>query len=392
MGTPCVLDAPCVADSERSAVSGVHQFVPMLHVGDAVGQHTLALQVLLRGAGVVSEIYVERGRPRDRRRSPAWLAATPTLRRRATCSSTSSPPNRCSSPGSSPRAEPLVLNYHNVTPAELFAPWDNALARAQLRAQNQLPLLAGRALLGVAVSEFNHADLVASGFGATVAIPPVLAGRPWASSAPQPERAAAPDQGCRWLVVGRLAPNKAVEDVINALFVYRRIYDAWATLTVVGKPAVAPYAAALADQVAALGLLDAVIFAGRVGDARLAEEYRRADVLVVTSEHEGFCLPVVEAMAHDLPVVAYRRGALPEVLGDAGVLVERKDPATVAGAVSRVCSERQLRRELVAKGRLRLPALGLATAGERLVSLLVAVRERGVRAVADLVAQGPPTA
>ncbi len=391
MGTPCVLDAPCVADSERSAVSGVHQFVPMLHVGDAVGQHTLALQVLLRGAGVDSEIYVERADPetaaitRLARSYPDAASAGDVLVYQFATESVLVP-------WLVARAEPLVLNYHNVTPAELFAPWDNALARAQLRAQNQLPLLAGRALLGVAVSEFNRADLVASGFGATVAIPPVLAGHPWASSAPQPERAAAPDQGCRWLVVGRLAPNKAVEDVINALFVYRRIYDARATLTVVGKPAVAPYAAALADQVAALGLLDAVIFAGRVGDARLAEEYRRADVLVVTSEHEGFCLPVVEAMAHDLPVVAYRRGALPEVLGDAGVLVERKDPATVAGAVSRVCSERQLRRELVAKGRLRLPALGLATAGERLVSLLVAVRERGVRAVADLVAQGPPTA
>jgi glycosyltransferase involved in cell wall biosynthesis len=362
----------------------------MLHVGDAVGQHTVAVCRLLRAAGVESEIYVEREDPETGSLTrPA--SAYPEVASSSDLLVYQFATESVLVPWLVARPEPLVLNYHNVTPPESFAPWDNALARAQLRAQNQLRLLAGRASLGVAVSEFNRADLVAAGFGATVAVPPVLssvvldlldapdapAGSPSGVPGPGVSTGAASSEGSRWLMVGRLAPNKAVEDVIDALFIYRKLHDAGATLTVVGKPAVAAYAAALLDQVAELGLLDAVRFAGRVDDARLGAEYRGADVLVVASEHEGFCLPVVEAMAHGLPVVAYRQGALPEVLGTAGLLVDDKDPATLARAVHRVCSERGLRDEMIVAGRRRLPELKLADAGDRLVSLLLSTRSGG---------------
>ena len=373
-------------------MSGVHQFVPMLHQGDAVGRHTLRLRDLLRGQGVASEIYVERDDPET--------AAT-TLPARSYPGAarpgdvlvyqfaTESP----LVPWLVERTEALVVNYHNITPPEFFAPWDNRLARAQLRARHQLGVLAGRTTLAVAVSEFNRTDLTAAGFASTAVVPPVVGldgqATPDGQAAPNGQAPAAEGagtgtgagtertgrSGSRWLVVGRLAPNKAVEDVVEALFLYRRHHDPGAELLVVGKPAVGAYVKALHEHVAELGLVGAVRFAGRVGDHQLAQAYRRAGVLVVASEHEGFCLPVVEAMAHGLPVVAYREGAVPEVLGDAGVLVERKDPGSLAAAVHRLASDEGLRDELVSAGRRRAEALRLAGAGPRLVELLLAVRD-----------------
>ena len=141
----------------------------------------------------------------------------------------------------------------------------------------------------------------------------------------------------------------------------------------VGRPVVPAYSRALSHFVVELGLAGAVRFAGTLDDGALAAAYRESDVLVVSSEHEGFCLPVVEAMAFGLPAVAHRQGAVPDVLGDAGVLVDDKDPLTVADAVARLQTDAAWRQDRVEAGRRRLGALGLDDAGNRLVELLVAV-------------------
>lgn len=354
-------------------MSGIHQFVPMLHVGDAVGRHAVAVRSVLRGRDYESEIYVELEDPEtagDTRPAAAYPAqASPgdlLVYQFATASGLADL--------LAARSEPLVVNYHNVTPPSLFAPWDDGLARHQVRAQTELARLARRAILGVAVSELNRADLVAQGFAATAVVPPVVelaACRP--AGDPRPPRQA----GARWLAVGRLAPNKAVEDTVAALLAYRCRYDPEAELEVVGKPALSAYATALRQYAAELGLAGAVRFVGGVDDRALAAAYADADVLVVSSEHEGFCLPVVEAMAHGLPVVAYRQGALGEVVGGAGALLDRKDPLTVAEAVHRVQSDPKWRAELLAAGHERLAALGLAGAGARLADLLEAARSGG---------------
>jgi L-malate glycosyltransferase len=355
-------------------MKAVHQFVPMLHVGDAVGKHAAALQDTLRSRGVRSEIYVELDDPDtvDRTR-PAWSypeEAEPgdvLVYQFATASDLAD--------WLGGRPEPLVVNYHNVTPPELFAPWDNGLARHQVRAFAELSALAPRAALGVAVSELNRRDLLQRHFAATAVVPPIVDLRAVGSAEGAVGGGPPRRQGGRWLSVGRLAPNKAVEDTITALLAYRRRHDGEASLLVVGSTPVPAYADALRQYAAELGLADAVRFAGKVDDDALGDAYRTSDVLVVASEHEGFCLPVVEAMAEGLPVVAARRGALPEVLGDAGVLLGHKDPVLTADAVHRLQTDDEWRAAVVAAGHHRLPALGLADAAERLAGLLLAVRD-----------------
>ncbi len=268
------------------------------------------------------------------------------------------------------RSETLVVNYHNVTPPELMAPWDNHLALGQLRAQGDLRLLAPRAALAVADSRYNEAHLAAAGFGATAVISPSAA-LPAVGRAAAEQRAGVPRQGARWLAIGRVSPNKGLESTIAALAVARAHGDPAASLLLVGKPATDSYDAALHRYVADLGLASSVRFAGHASDATVAAAYAGADVLVVTSEHEGFCVPVVEAMAAGLPVVAFDQGAVPEVLGGAGVLVPNKDPYALAGAIAKLLHDPPRRNAVIEAGRRRLAALDLDSAADRFVDLLV---------------------
>jgi glycosyltransferase involved in cell wall biosynthesis len=180
--------------------------------------------------------------------------------------------------------------------------------------------------------------------------------------------------------VGRVSPNKALEHTVAAFAVTRAHHDPHATLTIVGKPATDSYVRALHRYVADLGLSGAVTFTGHAGDDAVAAAYANADVLVVTSEHEGFGVPVVEAMAAGLPVVAFDRGALPEVLGDAGVLVSDKDPYGLASSIHALVGDGGRRAALATAGRERLAELDLDTAADRLIALVCALdAERGPR-------------
>jgi len=360
----------------------------MLHRGDAVGKHTIALREHLLTSGFESDIFVELEDPETASLTRPLEGYAASARPRdvlvyqlATASDMAGWLER--------RPENLVVNYHNVTPAALFAPWDNQLARHQVRATHEVAALAHRATLGVAVSEFNRADLQAAGFAVTAVVPPIV-DLSRAPAGPERDRdpgadpidGAAPgargrrQRGTRWLAVGRIAPNKALQDVIGGLLAYRRSFDSHAELVVVGGAAVPAYASALRRFAADLGLASAVHFVGKLDEPELGCAYRDADVLVVASEHEGFCLPVVEAMAADLPPVAYREGALAEVMGDAGVLLQRKDPIAIASAVHRLLSDEAWHAQVIAAGRARVPQLGLDDAGARLAGLLAAAYNR----------------
>jgi glycosyltransferase involved in cell wall biosynthesis len=356
-------------------VSGIHQFVPVLHHGDAVGRHTLCLRDAIVARGLESRIYVDMIEVGTAAQTtpvveyPAQAEASDTLLYQfATASPMAS--------WLANRRETLVVNYHNITPPELLAPWDNHLALGQVRAQAELALLVDRAALVVADSSYNRDQLVEAGFRETAVIPPsaALGEDVIASGARRGDRVAG-DGGARWLCVGRIAPNKAIEDIVAALLVTRCHGDPDATLLVIGKPATASYVDALQRYVASLGLSGAVTFGGHASDATVAAAYARSDVLVVTSEHEGYCVPVVEAMTMGLPVVAFRQGALPEVLGDGGVLVDSKNPYTLSSTIGRVVADASWREQLAVRAAQRLAELDLGTAADRFATLLLQTRQ-----------------
>jgi glycosyltransferase involved in cell wall biosynthesis len=178
-----------------------------------------------------------------------------------------------------------------------------------------------------------------------------------------------------WLFVGRLAPNKAQHDVIAAFAAYRAEVGAGARLVLVGASSSGLYGLALEELAVSLGVADAVVFAGSVTPGELAAWYRVADVFVCLSEHEGFCVPLLEAMHHRLPVVAFDSSAVPETLAGAGLVVGDKSPVVVAEAVARVVLDSEVAGCLVARGVERLADFDISVTSQIFIDALTPLLE-----------------
>lgn len=339
-------------------MTAVHQFVPTLAPRDAVSNHYLAVQSVLRNAGYRSDIYALEVKPELRKQGKQYRAYKGTKNGERTYllyhSSVGSPV----ADFVLERPEPLLLDYHNITPAQYFLRWEPFVVGQLTLGRRQLEKLAARAALGIADSSYNAAELADLGCERTEVVP-ILLDVATLERVPDPnvvnrlrdERARG---GADWLFVGRIAPNKAQHDVLKAFSAFRQFYDPRARLHLVGGSSSHGYETALRRFITALDLDDAVDLTGAVSDTALAAYYQTCDVLVVCSDHEGFCVPLLEAMYAGLPMVAFAAAAVPETLGDAGILLETKDPLTVATAVQRVLDDAPLRAAMIAAGRRRL--------------------------------------
>ena len=354
----------------------IHQFLPTLAANDAIGMHVMRLRSLLRDAGFGSEIFAEdihdemRGEAHpylDYRRyvqtpSDAWLLYH-------------------SSTGSQ-MAEflveqdvPLLIDYHNITDARYFERWAPVIAQRMRDARDQLYRIAPKARFAVADSSFNRLELEEAGCPRT-AVAPILIdfddyrAEPHARTLARLRRERSRG-GTRWLFVGRMAPNKCQHDVIAAFATYRKVFDPKAQLTLVGGMTTRSYWRALEALAREFELgRDALVLADLVPFPALLAHYLTADVFVCLSEHEGFNVPVLEAMHFGVPVVAYAVTATPETVGDAGLLLEDKDPLVVAAAVDRVVKDPALRASLTDAGHQRVEHFSMANSGRRMIEAI----------------------
>ncbi len=239
-----------------------------------------------------------------------------------------------------------MLLSHNVTPARWFWDYEPTVAIHCQLGRAQLPEYAARADVVAGVSRYNANEL-----GSDVVIPILFD--------PSTLGAAGDDAGSsvspELLFVGRLAPHKRQDELIRLVALLRGNRLPGATLRLVGEPLNPNYRAALvglADAVAP----GAVTIESSLSTEDLADRYRRADVFVCLSEHEGFCIPLLEAFHLGAPVVTRPVGGIPEVVGDAGLLVEDRDLAVVAELVALVVEDAELRSELRARGHARVEA------------------------------------
>ncbi len=270
----------------------------------------------------------------------------------------------------------LILYYHNVTPARFFYGYDAVSASCCGQARWQLKEFVGRGT-AIAASDYNRGELEALGFDVRAVAPYVLQLDSLHAAPDAPENAAlrarfaAPDTRT-WLYVGRIAPNKRIEDVIRAFEYYHRRIEPASRLFLVGGRRNDRYNAEIDDLVRRLELEDAVVFPGPLRAGALGVLYSLADVYVSLSEHEGFCVPLVEAMSFGVPVLAFDATAVPGTLGRSGVLLHRKDPALVAEIAHEVITNRTLREALVARQTARLEDFAPAAMRLRLEQALIA--------------------
>jgi glycosyltransferase involved in cell wall biosynthesis len=352
-------------------MTAVHQFVPTLTPHDAVSMHYLAVQGALRDAGYRSDIYAYEAKDRYARLASPFAAFAGAASGETTWLMYHSSVGSPVADFVANRHEPLIVDYHNITPAEFFARWEPALVGSLMKGRRQLAALEIRASLGLADSAFNAQELATLGYEPTAVVPILLDIDALERTPPNPRIVR--DDRTTWLFVGRLAPNKAQHDIVKAFAAYRRLYEPHARLRLVGGSSSHSYETALRAYIDALGLASAVEVAGAVDDATLMAYYDTSDVFVVCSEHEGFGVPLLEAMYHRLPIVAYAAAAVPETVGDAGLVLRVKDACTVAEAVHRVVTDRTLRDQLVDAGTQRLGEFGIERSRQKLLEALVPV-------------------
>jgi glycosyltransferase involved in cell wall biosynthesis len=333
----------------------VLQFVPTLEPG-AVGAHLLQVRRLLEDKGVTTESYTEHLRPAMAGRAVDFRSY------RARKDDLILYHVAIGSPVADfVRDQPatLALDHHNITPPHFWAGWEPHVVGATAWARNQLAELAGRTALGLADSAFNEQELVELGCHRTAVAPILLDLDAFDRVADESAVDRLRRDGTVWLFVGRVAPNKAQHDLVKAFAVYRRVYDPDAVLRIVGGSSSDAYSAAIGKLVSALGLERAVDVTGSVDEAELAAHYAAADVFVCVSEHEGFCVPLLEAMHHGVPIVAHGTTAVGETLAGGGIVLPGKAPSLVAAAVARVHQDPELRESMVVAGRRRLADFSL---------------------------------
>jgi glycosyltransferase involved in cell wall biosynthesis len=325
------------------------QFAPAVNRGDAMSRQAIAMHLEARAAGLEAALF-EFGHGDDNS-VPKQLYDEYTPR----------------------SGDVIVLHYggrrhyedwvvrqpgrvyvysHNVTPPHFFErigfPWVEALYRGR-------DTLAGLSHLGgLAVSRYNQIEMLRAGFRDVRIIPLIIDFDALQEATHTPEALEIveryhADGVVNWLHVGRLVPSKRIEDIIRAFYIYHRHINPNSRLFLVGSGRdMEAYTQPLCEWVNRLGLQQAVIFTGRVSDEALAGFYKLASLYVCMSEHEGFCVPLVEAMVHQIPVIAYRAAGIPYTMGDAGVLVEDKDPVLVAQIAHILCTDRTYREQIIA--------------------------------------------
>jgi L-malate glycosyltransferase len=306
----------------------VHQILATLGYGDAIGNEVLGINRALRGAGYESEIIVETADPRledltvDYRDVVSDIGPDDLLIHHFSLGSKAS---------RTAYALParMVLIYHNITPPEYFLGVHEQLVRQCYHGRRELTGYRTRCELALGDSEFNRQELESLGFDPTGVLH-VVPDFSHLDVPPDPRVLDAyDDEWTNILFVGRLIPNKRPDDVIRFFHTFKQGRPKSRLILAGSYGGFDKYLAQLHAYIAALGVKDVHIL-GQVTNEQLTALYDCADLFLCASEHEGFCVPLVEAFHKRVPVLAYAATAIPATMDGGGVLYTSKSPNRVA--------------------------------------------------------------
>lgn len=333
----------------------INQFHPAVHNGDAIGEQIASIRSLLLQDGYKSEIFSVF--PDDAYKAPVRL-----FREYAPYASSENVLLLHYSIGYPDTVwewlrtipDRKVVVYHNITPPYYFAGVNGAYFLETQRGLDQLLQLRQLAPHAWSDSAFNGLDLEARGWHDVKVLPIIFDRQRYDVHPDLATLKRLNDGNPNVLFVGRCVPNKCWQDVILAFFYLKRCIKPDARLCLVGSDAgMQPYRAYLNALISTLGLSD-VIFAGHISQAELAAYYKSASVFLCMSEHEGFCVPLVESMYYGVPAIAYKAAAVPETMGDCGLLILRKDFAAIAELIGLLIDDIPLRDRIVSQQKERV--------------------------------------
>ena len=332
----------------------VDQWLPAAHRGDAIGDEAIQIRQALRRSGWASEIYAldideeVRGEVLPFEIHPEAGPDDVTILHFAL---------------PSPLTQALaaiggkkLLVYHNITPPRYFVGIDEELTRIAWKGREELLSLSGIVDLALGDSEFNRIELEAAGFERTGVLPILMEFDRYREE-PNPVLLEMLDDGrSNVLFVGRVFPNKRFEDLVRLAFFYKKYVSENFRFLLVGRSGrMARYQQAVESMAEHWGLRPSeLLFTGHLPWDDLLACYAAADLFVSMSEHEGFGVPLVESMLLEVPVMAYRAGAVADTLGEAGVLFQEKNYEELAEMTHLLMTDRNLAEAVVAGQRRRV--------------------------------------
>jgi glycosyltransferase involved in cell wall biosynthesis len=342
--------------SDSSGV-GIHQIVVAASHGDAVTNHALGTRRLLREVGP-SEIYAHNIAPELAGDVlPLWAYRSSHTRNLLLFHASIGQPEVHEFLEARP--EPVVLMYHNVTPAHYYEDYDPAFADLLVLGRREVQRLRPRVVGAIAASAYNARELEAMGYRNVRVVPPTADVTRLSKVEPRAETMHALAAMARpiMLSVGQLMPHKRPDFLVQMMHVAESYLGMEGMLLLVGHQRLERYARAVHQQILELNLQNVRVF-GAVDERDLAAMYRSTHLVVTASEHEGFCLPLLEAMTFGTPIVARSCAAIPETVGDAALLLPAEQgPEFYAEAVTEALGNNALRSALVAAGARRVAEL-----------------------------------
>lgn len=275
-----------------------------------------------------------------------------------------------------------VIRYHNITPPMFFDGYNQRAKEDCAYGLFGARYLADKADYALADSAYNCQDLRNMGYQCEISVVPVVV--PFEDYDQEPDGKAVAqysDGRTNIVFVGRVVPNKCQEDIIKTFYLYKKYYDPEARLILAGSyQGMEKYYGQLQDYVKKLGVED-VIFTGHISFQQILAYYQTADIFLCMSEHEGFCIPLLEAMYFQTPIVAADFAAVGETMGNAGILLPEKDFLLAAGAMNRIKNDESLRKELVRKGQGRLQAFSYDSIKEKFLQEIRKVEKGDFRRI-----------
>lgn len=332
--------------------------LPSIAKHDAISQHVLRIDDELKRREIPSTIIAEHIDPQLAERAQTIYSAAaldgPILYHLSI---------------SSPMAQYVLdsdqdvnLWYHNITPPALFEEWEPFVALELRNAFMQRSQLSLRARKGVAASEFSRSDLIHDGCRHTSTMPILFDPKEKIyESDDRLDDELAQMNGPIVLTVGRIAPHKRIDKAIASFIHFRRNFSPNATMHLIGSSASQWYMESLTEYVDKAGESKYIVFHGAVDDSHLASFYKAADLYLCTSAHEGFCVPLLEAMFSGVPIVASRSGAIEETLSGGGLLMDTDARAfEYACAMDLLVNDEGIREAQLLQARKRIEEIDLA--------------------------------
>ncbi|MFC2156117.1 glycosyltransferase family 4 protein [Acidobacteriota bacterium] len=244
-----------------------------------------------------------------------------------------------------------VIIYHNITPHKFFLDYHRVLAKDCYKGRIELKSFAGKVDLALGDSKYNEQELKEVGFVSTGVLPLVMDFAKFSTETVPVLDELFNDGKTNILFVGRIIPNKKVEDVLKTFHLYQTHFNADSRLFVVGEyRGFERYLSALQNMAVKLGIKN-LHFTGHIPDDELISYFKLAHLYLHMSEHEGFCAPVPESFYLDIPVVAFNAGAVQETMNNGGILINQKDHIRIAALMDHILTDTGLKQKIIASQR-----------------------------------------